>query len=60
MNIVLFGIQGSGKGTLVLDLQNYLDFDLISVGQLLRDEISTGSKLGEELKETIKKFCIKQ
>ena len=51
MNIVLFGIQGSGKGTLVLDLENYLEFSIISVGQLLREEVETGSKLGQRLKE---------
>ena len=50
MNIVLLGIQGSGKGTLVQDLSNKLDFTLISVGALLRDEIATGSKLGKIIK----------
>lgn len=50
MNIVLLGIQGSGKGTLVLDLQKKLDFTLISVGQLLRDEVATGSELGKYIK----------
>lgn len=55
MNIVLLGIQGSGKGTLVLDLEKYFDFTLVSVGQLLRDEISTGSVLGKQIKEKIDK-----
>ena len=49
MNIVLLGIQGSGKGTLVLDLEKHLDFSLISMGQLLRDEVATGSVLGQEI-----------
>ena len=49
MNIVLLGIQGSGKGTLVADLSNYLDFTLISVGQLLRNEVATGSELGKHI-----------
>ena len=39
MNIVLIGIQGCGKGTLVAGLEKHIDFDLISIGQLLRDEI---------------------
>lgn len=55
MNIVLFGIQGSGKGTLVLDMEKHLDFSIISVGQLLREEISTGSDMGKYLQEIINK-----
>lgn len=54
MNIVLIGIQGSGKGTLVADLQNKIDFELISTGQLFRDEIATGSALGISIAERIK------
>ena len=40
MNIVLLGIQGSGKGTLVQDLEKHFDFSLVSVGLLLREEIA--------------------
>ena len=53
MNIVLIGIQGCGKGTLVSGLEEHFDISLISMGQLLRDEISTGSDLGKIIKETI-------
>ena len=53
MNIVLLGIQGSGKGTLVLELEKHLDFSLISVGLLLREEIATGSKLGKYISSVI-------
>lgn len=55
MNIVLLGIQGSGKGTLVQDLSKHLDFLLVSVGSLLRDEIATGSKLGQLIKSKMDK-----
>ena len=53
MNIVLIGIQGSGKGTLVACLEKHIKFSLISMGQLLRDEIATGSSLGQEIKRVI-------
>ena len=53
MNIVLLGIQGSGKGTLVLALEKHLDFSLISVGLLLREEIATGSELGKYISNII-------
>lgn len=55
MNIVLLGIQGSGKGTLVQDLSKHLDFLLVSVGSSLRDEIATGSKLGKLIKSKMDK-----
>ena len=53
MNIVLIGIQGSGKGTLVDNLKSKLEFELISTGQLLRDEIATGSLLGRTIEQCI-------
>ena len=55
MNIILIGIQGCGKGTLVSGLEQHYDISLISMGQLLRDEIATGSELGKEIKATIDK-----
>ena len=53
MKIVLIGIQGSGKGTLVDGLKNHIDFDLMSTGQMLRDEIATGSELGKKIADVI-------
>lgn len=53
MNIFLIGIQGSGKGTVVEGLREHICFDLISMGQLLRDEIATRSKLGQEISNII-------
>ena len=53
MNIVLLGIQGSGKGTVVENISNKLDFEYISTGLLLRDEISSGSRLGLQVKDII-------
>ena len=53
MNIVLIGIQGCGKGTLVAGLEKHINFSLVSMGQLFRDEIATGSELGQEIKKII-------
>lgn len=53
MNIVLIGIQGSGKGTLVASLQKQMELGVISTGQLCREEIATGSPLGKHIKEVI-------
>ena len=53
MNIILIGIQGCGKGTLVAGLEQHIKFSLVSMGQLLRDEINTGSALGQEIKKVI-------
>ena len=49
MKIVLIGIQGSGKGTLVDNLRKHMEFDLVSTGQMLRDEIATGSDFGKKI-----------
>ena len=51
MNIVLLGIQGSGKGTVVNNLKKHMDFALVSVGSLLREEVASGSPLGRQIKE---------
>ena len=53
MNIILIGIQGCGKGTLVAGLEKHINFSLVSMGQLFRDEIATGSDLGQEIKKVI-------
>ena len=53
MNIILIGIQGCGKGTLVAGLEKHINFSLVSMGQLFRDEIATGSELGQEIKKVI-------
>ena len=53
MNIVLLGIQGCGKGTLVLDMKEHLDFTLVSMGELLREEVSSGSDLGKTIKSCL-------
>lgn len=51
-HLVLIGPPGSGKGTLSLSLKAQ-GFIHISTGDLLREEIATGSELGKEIANLI-------
>lgn len=51
-HLVLIGPPGSGKGTLSLSLKNK-GFIHISTGDLLREEIASGSTLGQEIAKLI-------
>ncbi|MFH1712237.1 MAG: nucleoside monophosphate kinase [Patescibacteria group bacterium] len=51
--ILILGPQGSGKGTQAVRLSQKLKLPALSMGQLLRDEIATGSELGKEIDEII-------
>ena len=55
MNIVLFGPPGSGKGTQAENLAKEYNLLKVSTGDLLREEISSKSKLGEEIDKKISK-----
>jgi len=46
MDLVLFGIQGSGKGTQAKRLCAEFGFDLFEAGGELRKIAASGSKLG--------------
>ena len=50
MIILLIGPSGSGKGTQAQLLAKKLHLPAISMGQLLRDEISSHSSLGQQVK----------
>jgi len=55
LNIALFGPPGAGKGTQAKMLLEKYDLTYISTGDMLRREITEGSKLGLQAKSVIEK-----
>ncbi len=55
MKIILLGMVGSGKSTEGKLIEKDFGWKYISTGDLFREEIKTGSKLGKELEEIINK-----
>lgn len=53
MKIVLLGPPGAGKGSLAQFLKNKVDIAHISTGDMLREEIKSGSELGNKAKQLI-------
>ncbi len=53
--IILFGPQGSGKGTQGKRLAEKLGIQYLETGQLLRDEIASGSEKGKYISSVIDK-----
>ncbi|MCR4314127.1 MAG: nucleoside monophosphate kinase [Candidatus Uhrbacteria bacterium] len=51
--ILLMGPQGSGKGTQAEKLSAHLGIPAFAMGQLIRDEVATGSAYGRKLEEII-------
>lgn len=58
-NILLLGPPGSGKGTQAARLTKKWGFSALATGQIIRDEIASGSALGQEIQEVVAagKFC---
>ena len=53
MDIVLFGIQGSGKGTQAKKLAAEFDYSVFETGAELRAIAASGSELGDTVKSYI-------
>lgn len=53
--ILLMGPQGSGKGTQAARLAKHLNIPDFGMGQLLREEIASGSDLGQKFDEILKR-----
>ncbi len=50
MRIVLLGAPGAGKGTQAVNLSRMLSIPHVSTGEIFRENIRNGSKLGHEAK----------
>lgn len=54
MKLLFLGSPGVGKGTYAQVLREALNLQHISTGDLLRDEVKKGTKLGQELDQVMK------
>ncbi len=50
-NLVLLGIQGSGKGTQANLLSKHYGFDHLNVGSLLRKEMENRTAIGDQIRD---------
>jgi adenylate kinase len=53
LNLIFLGPPGAGKGLVSQKIEEDLKLKQVSTGQLIRDEISAGSELGEKVKSVV-------
>ena len=53
--LVFLGAPGSGKGTQAKRLEQRGNYKHISTGDLLREEVASGSELGEKVNQILKR-----
>ncbi len=58
MNIILFGPPGAGKGTQAENITKSFNLYKVSSGDLLRNEVSRKTDLGNEIKSIIEKGAL--
>ena len=55
MNAIIFGAPGSGKGTYSSRLQSKLGVDVISMGDIFRENLKAETPLGKKVKSYVEK-----